>query len=107
MLKYGLIVALCAAPQNPTDMGPPATMARRMRVSLLIRVRVVDPMRCDPLYWAALNGQRAANCEEVFDGFRAFIASVRQQPVDAHADAQTALDPVAYGGRNDPRPTPE
>src|SRR5207245_6891693 len=44
---------------------------------------------------------------EVFDGFRDFIASVRQQPVEAHADAQTARDPVEYGGRNDRRPTPE
>ena len=37
------------AAQNPTDMRPPATIARRMRVAGLVSMRVMDAMRRNPL----------------------------------------------------------
>ena len=107
MLKHGLIVTLRAAPQNPTDMRPPAAIARRMRVAIAIRVRMMDSMRCDPLYRTTLYCQRAADYQEVFDGFGNFISSMRQQPVEAHADAEASCDPIEYRRDYDRLPAPE
>ena len=56
----GLIVILCGTAKNPPDVGPHASVARRVRVTLLVRVRVMNPMGCYPLNWTAFQRKGAA-----------------------------------------------
>ena len=55
-----LIVILCGTAKNPPDVGPPCAVTRCVRVSLLVRVRVMNPMGCYPLNWTAFQRKGAA-----------------------------------------------
>jgi hypothetical protein len=79
--------------QDPSHVRPETAVARRVRVSLFVRVLVMHSMGCNPEYRTALQGQSAAYGEEVLDPFGRFITAVRQQPVVAHADTQASGNP--------------
>src|ERR1044072_7481815 len=104
-----LAMILCRAPQNPTNVGPPAAIARRVRVACFICVCVVYPVRHYPLNRSAFERHRAAGHQKVFDRFRHFITAVSEQPVPTHADAKTSTDPVKdeRGYHRGPTPEPE
>jgi hypothetical protein len=78
-----------------------------VRISLPISVRVVHAVGRSPFDRAALQRQRAANREKVFDCFRNLITTMRQQTMIAHAYSQAPCDPVKQDTRNYCRPTPE
>ena len=75
-------------------MRPPAAIARRMWISGQVRVLVVYAVGGDPGDRPALERQRAANREKVFERPRDFIGPVRQQAMESHADAETGAKPV-------------
>src|ERR1041385_4424142 len=74
--ESGLIVVLRGTAQNPTDVCPPAAIARSVRIAEAIGVRMVYAMRYDPLNRSALNCERAARHQKIFNCFRYFIAPV-------------------------------
>src|SRR5438105_2164873 len=86
------------AHQNPSHVGPPFAVAGRMRIAVLIRKLMMNAMGSYPEDWAAFEGRRGAHGKEILDPFGSSVASVREQPVIAHADAQTAGDPPHDGG---------
>lgn len=79
--------------EDPADMGPEAAVLRRMGVAFFVRVLVMHTMDSDPEDGAALQGQRAAYGEKIFHPFRRLVASMGQEPMVAHADADAASDP--------------
>src|SRR5688572_14752362 len=93
--------------QNPPDVGPPATVPRRVRISLLVGMRVMNPVCGDPLNWTTFQGQRAARYQKVFHDPGHVITTVRQQSMKPHTDAQTAGDPVENDCANDCLPAPK
>src|ERR1051325_5460389 len=96
----GSIVILRSAAKNPADVCPPAAVARRVRVALAIRVRMMDAVRRDPLNRSAFDRQRTANNQKVFDQFWDFVTSMRNQSMKSHPDAQAAGNPIENRGCN-------
>src|SRR5919112_471406 len=96
MSDGGLVVILSRAPQYPTNVRPPTTIARRVRIAGTICVRMVYAMRHYPLNWPTFERQRAARRKKIFDCLRNFITAMGQQPVKTHADAETSTDPVKH-----------
>src|SRR3989475_3466199 len=88
-------------------MRPPATIARRMRVAGLIRMRMMDAMRRNPLNRATFDRQHATGHEEIFSQFRHFVTTMSDKPMKAHADAKTAGNPVKNDCADHRRPAPE
>ena len=60
---------LSGAPQYPTNVRPPATIAWRVWIAVTIGVRVMNAVRHYPLNRPALKGERAANRKKVFNWF--------------------------------------
>src|SRR5437870_5121262 len=98
---------LSGAAQDPTDMCPPAAIARRMRIACAVCMRVMDPMRGNPLDRATFEGQRPASHQEIFHQLWHLVTTMSNQPVKAHADTQTAGDPVENDCTDYRGPTPE
>src|SRR5579863_1999556 len=82
------------AHQYPTHMGPPLAIHRRMRITLLIGMLVMDAMRCYPENRPALQGQHGAGRQKILNPLWSFVTAMRQQPVIAHTDPQAASSPV-------------
>ena len=93
--------------QDPTDVRPPAAVARRVWVAVSIRVRMMNPMRGDPLNGSAFERQRSADDQEVLDWLWYAVAAMSDKPMKAHPNAKTAADPVQNQGGNHPRPAKE
>ena len=74
--------------ENPAGVRPPGALARRMRITVLIRMLMVDAMSGHPEDGAAFECERAAPCQHVFDPFVRLVATVGEEPVVAHPDAQ-------------------
>src|SRR5438309_6013158 len=106
-LERGAIVIMRGTAQNPTDMRPPATIARRMRVAGLVSMRMMDAMSRDPLNRATFDRQHATGDEEIFDEFRHSVTTMSDKPVKAHSDTKTAGHPVKNHGADHRRPAPE
>src|SRR5262245_59444856 len=58
----------------------------------------MEAVRGDPEDWPALERQRAADGEEVFEQLEGFESSVRVEPVITHADAEPHRDPIQNQG---------
>src|ERR1043166_6255235 len=56
----GLVVFLCRAAQNPTDVCPPTAIAGRMRIPGAIGVRMMYAVRHYPLNRSTFKRERAA-----------------------------------------------
>ncbi len=78
------------APHQPTGMRPPPAVARRVRVTGLVGIVVMEAMRRDPKERTALQGESAADGEEVFEPPRRFVTAMGEEPVIAHTDAPAA-----------------
>jgi hypothetical protein len=94
------LMHLSSAGENPTHVRPPAPIARRVRVAFAVSVRVMYPVRDDPVDRPTFKGQRPAERQKIFYGFRRLVAPVRQEAVKAHADAQAPRHPPEHGSRN-------
>src|SRR6185503_19812434 len=75
------------ASDDPAHMRPPCTFLWSVRISQSIAMLMMDAMRRHPCDRATLQGQRAADRQEVFDGFRHLVPAVHQKAMIAHADA--------------------
>src|ERR1044071_8533042 len=98
---------LCGAPQYPTDMCPPATMAWRMRIARAISVRMMYAVSYQPLNGTTFESQRAAGYEKVFNQFRYLVTAMGKQPMIAHADTKTPANPVKDHSGDYSRPAPK
>ena len=76
MLKHFFFVSLCTTPQDPANVRPPSTITGRVRVSFLIRVRVMNAMSRDPLDGPSFESESAANCQEVLDQSRDSVTTM-------------------------------
>jgi hypothetical protein len=74
-------------------MGPPCTVARRVRIAILIRSLVMDSMCSDPEDGSSLQSQCGTNREKIFQKQRYRIRMVRDEAVVPHANSQAAADP--------------
>src|SRR5271168_1873028 len=64
-----------------------------MRVALFISVLVVHAMDGDKEDRAALQGEGTAYGENILHPFRGLVASMREEPMVSHPDADAASDP--------------
>ena len=106
-LERGLTVVLCGTAKNPADVSPPAAVPRRVRIALLVRVRVMNPMCGYPLNWPTFQSQRAARHQKVFHDPGHVITAVSKQSMEPHTDPQTAGDPVENYCADERGPTPK
>ena len=89
---FGVVMHRLAR-QDPAHMRPPRTIDRRMWVTFLVRVLVMDAMRGYPKNRPALKRESRTDGEKVFHPFRSFVATMREQAVIAHSDAEASGDP--------------
>jgi hypothetical protein len=80
--------------EKPEHVRPPGAITRRMRITRLIGVLMVYPMRRHPEDRSAFQRQRAAHGEKILQYQGQLVGSVRVQPVVAHADAETRAHPI-------------
>jgi hypothetical protein len=74
-------------------MCPQPAVPRRVRITFLVRVLMMDSMCCYPGDRPTFERQRTAQSKEVLQPFRCLIAAMREQSVIAHADPQTTGNP--------------
>jgi hypothetical protein len=98
---------LSGAPQYPTNVRPPTSVARRVRISWVICVRVMYTMRYNPLNRPTFESHRAARRQKVFNYSGNFITAMSQESVIAHPDAETSAHPIKNNCRNHRRPAGE
>ena len=103
--KLGRIVLQHLPGNNPAHVRPEAAITRRVRIAFLIRILVMDSMCCDPEDRPAFECQSGADRQSVFHPFRRLVASVREQSMIAHADAQTNGNPPQQNCEREGLPT--
>src|SRR5664279_1168583 len=98
--QSGSVVVHGLAGENPTHVGPPLAIDRRMRITFLIRKLVMDTMSRDPENRSAFKSESGAPGEKIFDPFRSLVSTVSQETVIAHANAEAAGNPPQeYGDK--------
>src|SRR5450759_5551058 len=81
------------AGKDPSHMGPESPVARAVRIAFLVRILVMLAMRGDPENGSALKSERSASRQKIFDPLWRLIAAMGEQPVIAHANAETPGNP--------------
>ena len=79
--------------QDPAHMRPPGTIDRRMRITVLVSILVMNAVRRHPKNRPALKRQSCAYRQKVFHPFRSLVPPVREQAVITHANAQASRHP--------------
>src|SRR6185437_4270366 len=95
------------ARENPSHMRPETAIPRRMRVTFPIGVLMVEPVDGNPEYRTALERQSTAHRQKILDPFGCLIASVREQTMVSHPDAEAAGNPPQHDGEQECLPTKE
>src|SRR5579864_7273515 len=95
------------AKEDPSGMGPPPALERRVRVALLVAELVMNAMRRDPKDGPALERERGANGHQVLDPFGRLVAAVRKQAVVAHPDTHIDGEHVEDCHNRQARPAEE
>src|SRR5436309_1642911 len=85
---------------HPAHVRPEAIDARRMRVERPVRVLMVLAMHGHPEDRSALERQRPADRQEVFEQLRGLEPAMRVQPMIPHAEPQTDGHPIEDGRDN-------
>src|ERR1700674_1292439 len=75
-------------------MRPPLAIARRVRITFLVRELVMFTMRGHPQERATFQGRGAANREKVLKPLRCGEGAMGEEPVIAYAESQAARHPV-------------
>src|SRR5215472_7998990 len=88
------IVILSRAAQDPTDVRPPTTVTRRVRIAHSICVRMVDAMGHHPLNRPTFKRQRATSYQKIFDQLWHAVSAMRDETMISHAYAEAASHPV-------------
>ena len=84
------------ARHDPTHMGPQAAISRRVRITLLVGVLMVNAVRRYPSDGSTFESKCAAHGQEILEPFRSLIAAVRQKPVVTDPDTETTGDPPQH-----------
>src|SRR6185503_6301425 len=82
--------------EHPSDVCPPAAIARSVWITRRICMRVVDAMRDNPVDWPTFERECAAECQKVLHYSRCLIATMSQESVKTHADAQAGANPPEH-----------
>src|SRR5271165_3388182 len=88
------VLAQRIASQDPTGMRPPLAIARRVRITFLVRELVVFAMDGHPEKWTAFHSRRAADRKKVLKPLRCHERAMGEQSVITNAESQTAGEPV-------------
>src|SRR5215472_18445178 len=88
-----LVVHRLAA-HDPTHVRPVAAVTRSVRIACFVGDLMVNTVGGDPEDGSALEGERAADCQEIFKPLRTLEAAMSEQPMIAKSDAETASQPV-------------
>src|SRR5476649_373336 len=83
----------CLAGQQPANMCPETAFARRVWIAFLVRILMMLAMSCNPENWAAFQGKRSADGQDIFHPFLCLIASMCKKPMIANAYAQPSSNP--------------
>src|SRR6266436_1062861 len=67
-----------------------------MWIAFHIGQLVMYAMRCNPCDRSTFQGQSAASRQKIFHPFRSLVSAMRQQPVVAHANTETASHPPQH-----------
>ena len=74
------------APDDPSDVSPPAAFAGSVRIALAVAVLMMDAMGGHPEDGSALKRERGADGHQVFQPLGRLVTAMGQQAVVAHAD---------------------
>src|SRR5262249_2932995 len=88
------VVVQGAPGYDPAYVGPEAAVVRRVRVARLVGILMMDTVDRYPEVRPALQGQRGAGGQEVFNPLVSLVAAMREQAVIANADPQASRYPV-------------
>src|SRR5882724_6474103 len=64
-----------------------------MRITVLVRVLMMNAVRGYPENWSTFERQSRAYGQEILHPLGSFVAAMGEQPVIAHTDAQTPRHP--------------
>src|SRR5271155_116415 len=81
------------ASQNPAHVRPPLAITRRMRIAIFIRMLMMNAVSGHPENRAALERRGGADRQKILHPLRSLVATMGQQAVVAHADAQASRNP--------------
>src|ERR1700722_20476323 len=93
--------------KDPTHMGPPLTIAGRMRIARLVSVLMVHAMHGDPVGWTTLQRHGPTDRHGILQPFRRGETAMRELAVIADCNPHVLTEqphPEEYGDR---RPTEE
>lgn len=82
---------------HPSDVGPPESLVRRIRVKLGVSVSVVSTVTSGPPLDGPLDSTSASGRETVLERGRSVVRSVRPQSVVARGDTETGNEVVDDG----------
>ena len=97
----------CVVIEDPADVAPEEAFVWRVRVLRRIAVLMMMSVARDPLRRVALHRECTTVCEHVFEPFGCGEGLVRELPVVAERDTQTAGDKVHDGEDAKRRPVEE
>src|SRR5260370_28160940 len=93
--------------KDPPRMRPPLAIARRVRVTFLVRELVMLTMDGHPQQRAAFQSRHAADGEEVLKPLGCRVGALGEQPVITDAEADAPGDPVQKDRYEQPPPGEE
>src|SRR5271167_1011202 len=88
-------------------MRPPLAIARRVRITVLVRELVMLTMRAHPQERAAFQSRDAANCKKVLKPLGCDEGAMGEQAVKTNAEPQASGNPVQKNRDEQPFPTEE
>jgi len=85
---------------DPAHVRPPSTLLRRVRIAGVVAVLMMDAVRRHPCNRTPFQGQSAADCQDVLNGFRHLLAAVHQQAMITHANTAINRENIKHCGDN-------
>lgn len=92
--EYCNILAQSGAKKDPTRMGPPLAIARRVRIAFLVGELMMLTMDGHPQERAAFQSRDAANREEVLKPFGCRVRAMGEQSVITNPESQAPCYPI-------------
>jgi hypothetical protein len=96
--KIGGVVVHGGAGEEPAHVGPEAAFAGGVRVTCLVGVLVMHAVGGYPEDRTALQGECAADGEEILHPLRSFVTAMGEEAMVAHTDAEASGDPPEKDG---------
>ena len=96
MLDHLLPLGMAGTREEPYDVAPPGSIARRVRVSVLVSVVVMLAVNGNPCNRRPLTRQNAEQGERPPYQAKRMKTSMGQQSMISKTDSQTTTDPAQY-----------